>query len=496
MSIQHVSNALKHVHGNLDVENQWTRARVGLENMTELEKAQVWTILSSHTLTMEQQKAAVVLSQYRTLYKAAIKKEIHEAVNCTAQGSEDTLKLLKEYKVLLNQYNEFMQSFQIIVNNEDKETLILELKSIIDNAALLKDLKTEIKETLDTAMATMAKSEDVAKSTAKQTDLESKITEIKQAISNLNETFNLKTEDIHKTIQNEFQGILSRQETKQQQIDSKMINTMEVQETLLSESIQKITIQLQTMNTNQIDIAEIIQSQNTKHDDSSAALRIKLKSLEDRTTKLNELFMEHSSLIQSTMKDQKDNIDTKIDQLKSDLSNIVESLKTLQNQSLTATEELRSNVSSNSEKIVYLQNQFTDTKAGINSIKTEIKGVSAYIDEFNKERSDLTKAIQSMTESFGTRLDGIEERFETTESRELPSEITPDTAHDSGNDSSVTITDSKRQPRKSNKEMNPYEEDPRPRHKGQLSPTARDNRRKWREEFQPSDPGYSFDTTL
>jgi hypothetical protein len=73
MSVIDVSKALRHVHNQLDVEKQWLRATSGLAPMTHLQRAQVWADLSSHTLSMDAQKAPVVLSQYKALYKAALK---------------------------------------------------------------------------------------------------------------------------------------------------------------------------------------------------------------------------------------------------------------------------------------------------------------------------------------------------------------------------------------------------------------------------------------
>jgi hypothetical protein len=74
MSVVDVSKALRHVHNQLDVEKQWVRAIGGLAPMTHLQRAQVWADLSSHTLSMDAQRAPVVLSQYKALYKAALKE--------------------------------------------------------------------------------------------------------------------------------------------------------------------------------------------------------------------------------------------------------------------------------------------------------------------------------------------------------------------------------------------------------------------------------------
>ena len=162
MNILAVSNALQHVHNNLDVENQWRRARVGLANMTDLERAQLWKALSSQTLTLEQHKAAVVFSQYKTLYKAALKNGATETMTCcAARGTDDAMAVLKEYRDQLLIYYQFMQSFQIKETDESNTELIVEVNKVINNAALMVDVKTEIKTILEAAVGNMDKTVDL-----------------------------------------------------------------------------------------------------------------------------------------------------------------------------------------------------------------------------------------------------------------------------------------------------------------------------------------------
>jgi FtsZ-binding cell division protein ZapB len=105
MSVIDVSKALRHVHNQLDVEKQWLRAISGLAPMTHLQRAQVWADLSSHTLGMDAQKAPVVLSQYKALYKAAL-KTVDAQLHAHSGGGEGTCdgavwEMLEEYKEAL-----------------------------------------------------------------------------------------------------------------------------------------------------------------------------------------------------------------------------------------------------------------------------------------------------------------------------------------------------------------------------------------------------------
>jgi hypothetical protein len=107
MSVADVSKALQHVHNRLDVEKQWLRATGGLAPMTSLQRAQVWADLSSHTLSMDAQKAPVVFSQYKTLYKAACKvvDARRSEGGCETPGAE-VWDMLKEYRRVLEVFKE------------------------------------------------------------------------------------------------------------------------------------------------------------------------------------------------------------------------------------------------------------------------------------------------------------------------------------------------------------------------------------------------------
>jgi hypothetical protein len=186
MSVRDVSSALKHVHNNLDVDTQWQRARSGLAEMTDLERAQVWTALSSLTLSLDDKTTPVVFSQYKALYKAAMKSVVGktEVLQCCCVGREGdnvmyhketgfdgkehpggieykdqergsalycdraTIEMLDKYEKLLEKYQFSIDSFQGM-QREGENQLILSVQQIINQSDLWGEMKKQIKDTLD-----------------------------------------------------------------------------------------------------------------------------------------------------------------------------------------------------------------------------------------------------------------------------------------------------------------------------------------------------------
>jgi hypothetical protein len=160
MSVQEMSNALRHVHNNLDIDRQWLRAKDGLALMTELERAQVWTALSSHTLTMDAQRAPVVLSQYRTLYKAALRNSRADSIECPCTGSaplvlnstsnsradEGLLETLENYRETLSNYRAFLSSFNIMPSDDTQ--LLMQVSRVIQESELVHILTQAFKDEL------------------------------------------------------------------------------------------------------------------------------------------------------------------------------------------------------------------------------------------------------------------------------------------------------------------------------------------------------------
>lgn len=129
--VHNVVKAIRHVHDNIDVDSQWSRAESGMRDLNTLERAQVWNVLSSSTLDIDPRHAPVVLSQYKALYKALLKM-VAEPCDClnnpkadTSNGSDyassggdsDDNKLtayatLEKYDRLLRLYKGFIESLQ------------------------------------------------------------------------------------------------------------------------------------------------------------------------------------------------------------------------------------------------------------------------------------------------------------------------------------------------------------------------------------------------
>jgi septal ring factor EnvC (AmiA/AmiB activator) len=67
-----VSRALRHVHEDIDTENQWARAVRGLQGMSNMELALVWRELADAALGREE--VVVLLSQYKMIFKLAVRE--------------------------------------------------------------------------------------------------------------------------------------------------------------------------------------------------------------------------------------------------------------------------------------------------------------------------------------------------------------------------------------------------------------------------------------
>jgi chromosome segregation ATPase len=151
MNILEVSNALKHVHNNLDAGNQWIRAGLGLAAMSELERAQVWKTLSSHTLALDQPKAAVVLSQYRTLYKAALKRWTtpqteQNHTDAVVRVDENAEEVLTEYKGVVQRYSDLVN--KITRSGDSSDEAVIVLRHVLDDTLLVDHLKAGVADAL------------------------------------------------------------------------------------------------------------------------------------------------------------------------------------------------------------------------------------------------------------------------------------------------------------------------------------------------------------
>jgi hypothetical protein len=204
MSVLDVSNALRHVHNNLEIETQWKRATDGLKRMDALQRAQVWTTLSSHTLNMEQPRAMVVFSQYKALFKAALKSDDEETQSqcceCKCDGSQPTggdnqqlmldikevikksefmgevrikfENILDEYREKLQEYHMFLTALKTTVDRDGDANLILEIKNIINSSQLLVDMKAQIRAILEASTRDTAKNAAIQQMISKQDQLQ------------------------------------------------------------------------------------------------------------------------------------------------------------------------------------------------------------------------------------------------------------------------------------------------------------------------------------
>jgi hypothetical protein len=238
MSVQEVFNALRHVHGNLDTDKQWQRARDGLTHMTKLKRAQVWISLSSHTLTMDSPTAPVILSQYKALYKAALKsleenndvcearcecgnvpdggggntmtpskdiltthtnaltttngsdipqlKEVLTSIQANAKANEANATMLNRMERVLQEYQSFLSELDIRKN--DDTSLVLHVQRVINESGLLSELKKNIRDILTESTIQATKANEASLTTISSTleELKAKIEELASKLGNTN----------------------------------------------------------------------------------------------------------------------------------------------------------------------------------------------------------------------------------------------------------------------------------------------------------------------
>jgi hypothetical protein len=99
-----VSNALRHVYNSIDTQKQWRRAVDGLRAMTEQERAYVWKLFSSDNLKLESPAALIIHSQYKALFKSAVREAKEDDIHaCSDRTDNNTMELLKEYRERLDE---------------------------------------------------------------------------------------------------------------------------------------------------------------------------------------------------------------------------------------------------------------------------------------------------------------------------------------------------------------------------------------------------------
>lgn len=273
MSVRDVSNALKHVHNSIDVDTQWHRATDGLARMSDLERAQVWASLSSHTLSMDERTAPVAFSQLKTLYKAALKKGVKKdelpqqcCGGCSTgpvemHANDDSLKLLNEYKQCLETYQGFLTPL-VDLRREGRDQIVMIVQEVIGNSALLADMKKQIQDTLDKTVKDLARQADMMElktvltsiqtEKAKETTL-GKINEILAAMQGRMDMLTSK-------VGNSNLGVLAEQVLT----GNTRIQTLETSHKKLSEEIDKLfsSIRTHTTETRKLQTEFVASNQN------------------------------------------------------------------------------------------------------------------------------------------------------------------------------------------------------------------------------------------
>ena len=116
------STALRHVHNSLDTESQWRRAVKALRASTALERTQAWTLFSSDNQKLESPAALIAHSQYKMLFKSALKEALGEEVGtCVTVGNED-MEMLNEYREELQSFRKFLSYYTPYVVDAPSES--------------------------------------------------------------------------------------------------------------------------------------------------------------------------------------------------------------------------------------------------------------------------------------------------------------------------------------------------------------------------------------
>jgi len=116
--------ALRHVFNTLDTQKQWKRAVDALRSMTELERAQAWKLFSADNLKLESSAALIVHSQYKALFKAAVREAaksenfIDVPLHC---DTDDTTELLREYRARLDEFAELLAGFNYFYRKDSPD---------------------------------------------------------------------------------------------------------------------------------------------------------------------------------------------------------------------------------------------------------------------------------------------------------------------------------------------------------------------------------------
>jgi hypothetical protein len=279
MSVRDVSNALKHVHNNLDVDTQWRRARSGLAEMTDLERAQVWTVLSSLTLILDEKTAPVIFSQYKALYKAAMKsvEEKQEMVQCCCTGREGgsamnhkesgvdgkehpggieykdqergsalyPIEMLDKYEKLLGKYQFSIDSFQGMQREGEKQ-LILNVQQIINQSELWGEMKKQIKDTLDKGVGDLIKEINTSETKTALVSSEASLTTISSTVEELK----AKIEELASKLGNTNLGTLatevneaSRKTAAMQESHAELLDAMErIKDAMANHTIERVSL--------------------------------------------------------------------------------------------------------------------------------------------------------------------------------------------------------------------------------------------------------------
>jgi len=283
--------------------------------MTDLEQAQVWTELSSHTLGTDEKTAPVIFSQYKTLYKTALKsvKGKEEPMQCCAVGGaaphdDAIIKMLDDYKRCLEGYQGILNPI-VKLKHENENRLVLTVREVAKDSVLMNGIKKEVKDILDTM--------------AKELIKEFNMTEIKTMLSTIqtdkaNEASVVKIGDTLAAMQTKLEMLSSKfgnstlgALAEQVNSGSDRIKAMEASHEKLRESVDGLFASLRTHTTEVKRLQSDLGNSNRSMDDmtklmeelntSVGSLTNERKLLTDEIQKLGEAYSTSTNEIKARL---------------------------------------------------------------------------------------------------------------------------------------------------------------------------------------------------
>ena len=365
------SVALRHVFNARDTENQWRRAVVALSKMTELERAQAWKLFSSDNLKLESSAAIITHSQYKTLFKHALREAVgpKEQIGVCASdtGGEEIMSTLKHYIDMLEEYKFFLATFTVSFNIDGEDATAPKLIHQVDTDQIslafesgkreikkLHELIEQSEQRIKDHITPIIKSEitPIIKSEI-QIHQDGIKNEIQKQIATLNTSTvedirNLKKiiDEMKNTIEKDIEEILNKQALA---INSNISSTTEKQTIVLKEAQitasqnneKVITDEIKTLKTTITDELKMFNELSACVEQTLQTIQEHGVTLKNQTQKLKDAMSVEDDIIKHNTEQSTDYANLRIEfaQVKQSIENLNQNMQKLLDASLEIKEE-------------------------------------------------------------------------------------------------------------------------------------------------------------